>query len=421
MTWLLLLALTACDRAPPTTDDTSPPATDTSVDTDVDTAPPEDPGPLLILVSMDGFRHDYLARAYTPTLDRIAAEGVRADALVPVFPANTFPNHYTQVTGLYPAHHGLIDNAFWAPDLGASFRMSEASHQTDPKWWGGEPIWITAEKQGFRAATMYWVGSEVRWDHGVSQTWMMPFQVYLSFDERVEGVLDWLDAPRPPNLVTLYFNQPDGAGHQHGPDAEAAALMAGTVDRTLGRLVAGLEARGRYDDAHLIFVSDHGMTPLHADDRVYLDDHLDLERVWVHRWGAWASLWPKDPDETASLAASLADVPNATCAQPADLPAHLHFGEGARVPPIVCVADNGWEITRRDYTGGGYAAGHGFDPAHPDMHGIFLARGPRLKEGVVVPAFESVHVHALLTTLLDLDPPEVDARRDEIEGLLRDE
>src|SRR3954467_2165637 len=103
---------------------------------------------ILILISIDGFRSDYFERFNPPTLMRLANQGVRAEGLIPQFPSKTFPNHYTIVTGLTLAHHGIISNNMKARDIPGEFAMSPLDVLADPRWWGGEPIWNTAERQG---------------------------------------------------------------------------------------------------------------------------------------------------------------------------------------------------------------------------------------------------------------------------------
>ncbi len=115
--------------------------------------------PTVILVSLDGFRYDYADKFKTPTLLRLAAEGVRAKWMIPSFPTKTFPNHYTIATGLYPEDHGIVENNVY--DFGTVFTMSKASEVRDPRWWGGEPIWVTAEKQGQRAASYFSSGQRL--------------------------------------------------------------------------------------------------------------------------------------------------------------------------------------------------------------------------------------------------------------------
>ncbi|HEV2129524.1 MAG TPA: ectonucleotide pyrophosphatase/phosphodiesterase, partial [Longimicrobiaceae bacterium] len=98
--------------------------------------------PTVLLVGIDGFRWDYFDRYPVPTLRRLAAEGVRARAMIPAFPTLTFPNHYTLVTGLRPENHGIIANNMYDPVFDASFSLGDRDAVTDPRWWGGTPIWV---------------------------------------------------------------------------------------------------------------------------------------------------------------------------------------------------------------------------------------------------------------------------------------
>jgi len=407
------LLWTACRTPPPaaesTPTDPAPQADDPTERLDTDTSDPTDSGSrwaesdrTLILVSLDGVRWDYLDRVETPALDRLIAEGVRAEGLIPVFPSKTFPNHFTQVTGLYPAEHGIVGNSFWDEDLQDSFDMSE----TGSEWWGGEPIWITAAKQGLRATTMYWPGSETDYDGWHPDAWV-PFDPPVRNDKRVEQVLEWLDEPQPPHFATLYFSDVDGAGHSYGPDSPEVDSAMRTVDDMLQRLIDGLEERGKLDAVDLVVVSDHGMTQLSRDRAIFLDDHVTIDDFWIAAWGAYATLDPIDGDATGVLEA-LADLPHASCSDDATRPAELQFPSGSRIPPILCTAENGWGITSHewfdthpdDLTG----ATHGFVPTARDMHGVFVARGPHVQNGVNVPAFSSVHLYELFAELLQITP-----------------
>src|SRR5437868_9254287 len=109
--------------------------------------------PNLVLVSIDGWRWDYVDRPPARNLRALAARGACVREMVPSFPALTFPNHYTIATGLYPAHHGIVANVMTDPAIAERFTMSSAAVR-DRRWWGGEPIWVTAIRQGRRAAAM---------------------------------------------------------------------------------------------------------------------------------------------------------------------------------------------------------------------------------------------------------------------------
>ena len=113
-----------------------------------------------VVISMDGFRWDYPLWYDTPFLDEVAQKGV-SSSLIPSFPSKTFPNHYTLVTGLYPDHHGIVANSFMDPETGKEFSLSNPETSTDPRYYGGEPIWLTAQKNGIHTAVFYWPGSDV--------------------------------------------------------------------------------------------------------------------------------------------------------------------------------------------------------------------------------------------------------------------
>ena len=383
---------------------------------------PEEVPPTVILVSLDGFRWDYMEANETPTLDRLAVEGVRAAALVPSFPSKTFPNHYSIATGLYPEHHGIVENSFYDPERDDWFSLVDHEDNTDPTWFLGEPIWITAEKQGQPTATMFWVGSEVPFD-GILPTTMVPYNGSVPFDSRVDTVLSWLDEPADarPRLITLYMSEPDGAGHAHGPESAEVSAAVGSVDGSVGRLVEGLETRGLLDAVDLIVLSDHGMADLSDDRVIFLDDSIDSWALSISNWGSVTQIWAEE-EEIAGLLEQLSGVAHLACARKEELPAHLHFSESPRIAPLVCVADPGWTTTSRSWYesyGLGYAATHGWDPEAPDMQGLFVARGPHLVEGEVVQPFENVEIYGLMCEILGLEPASNDGDLTRVAGLLR--
>ena len=113
----------------------------------------------VVLVSMDGFRWDYAKHFKLQNLNRIAKEGVHAKSMRPSYPSKTFPNHYAIVTGLYPDHHGIINNVFYDSALDESFSLS-SNAKNDSRFYGGNPIWNVAEEQGVKAASFFWPGSD---------------------------------------------------------------------------------------------------------------------------------------------------------------------------------------------------------------------------------------------------------------------
>lgn len=371
---------------------------------------------LVILVSIDGFRADYLARGKTPVLQALARDGVHA-AMRPSFPSLTFPNHYTLVTGLRPDHHGIVDNTMDDPVLGR-FTMRNSD---DPRWWaGGEPLWITADEQGLKTATMFWPGSDKVIRGHRPDNWK-PYDQRLPADARVDQVLAWLDLPddQRPSFVTLYFDLVDTVGHLAGPDSAALNLALASTDASIGRLAAGLKARGLYAHANLIVVADHGMAATAKARMVYIDDIAGgADRIQTVTTGATSglSVAPGAPADT--LARLLAPHDHVRCWRKGDMPTAFHYGANPRVPPVMCLADVGWTIATRKRTAV-KAGGHGFDPSAPEMAAVFVAEGPAFEAGRTLPAFDNVDVQPLMAKLLGLTAPKGDGSAAVFQGVLK--
>jgi predicted AlkP superfamily pyrophosphatase or phosphodiesterase len=381
-------------------------------------APPKPP---LILISLDGFRADYLQRGLSPTLSALAADGVTSKGMRPAFPSLTFPNHYTLVTGLTPDHHGVVNNTMldpWIP--GMVFTLGDRAVISDPRWWNdATPLWITAERQGIPAATMFWPGSDVA-IHGARPSLWRPYDKAYPATSRVDTVLSWLDLPaaQRPGFLTLYLEEVDTQGHAHGPDSPEVDRAIGEVDSAIGRLVAGLKARGLYDRTNLVIVADHGMAAVGAGHIVYLDSLAPLDSFRMISGGAVAGVEPL-PGRTAAVETALLGAhPHAACWRKAEIPARLHYGTHRRVPPIVCLAEIGWTLALHS-SRAPPAGQHGYDPAEPAMAALFIAHGPAFAQGVVLPAFDNVDVYPLMTTALGLQPEPNDGHLDEVRAALR--
>ncbi len=363
----------------------------------------------VILVSIDGFRADYLAHGQTPVIAALAAQGVQA-VMRPSYPSLTFPNHYTLVTGLRPDHHGIVDNTMDDPVLG-HFTMENSK---DPRWWeGGEPLWITADHQGLKTAVMYWPGSD-RVIRGGQPDYWKPYDKTFLADDRVDQVLKWLDLPQDqrPSFIALYFDLVDTEGHHHGPGSKELDAALASTDAAMGKLVAGLKARGLYDHANLVVVADHGMASTSKDRLIYIDDDAGgANAIHTVTLGAGSGLSLTQDAPAGTLERLLAPHEHMTCWKKGEMPEALHYGTNARVPPIVCMAQTGWYITTherfaamKDFNVGS----HGFDPAAPEMAALFVAEGPAFKAGQTLPAFDNVDIQPLVARLLGIEVPKGD-------------
>ena len=363
----------------------------------------------LILISIDGYRADYLARGQSPTLAALAASGVRAEALRPAFPTLTFPNHYTIVTGLYPDHHGIVNNRMVDPAIAVPFVYKEAATIDNPAWWGGEPLWVSVQKQGLHAATVFWPGSDVAIE-GVRPEHWLPFDITLGSDARVAQALAWLDLPEPqrPAFVTIYFDEVDRTSHTFGPGSAQADAAIARVDAALAHLLDGLKQRGLADTANLVVLSDHGQALAGADKVEVLDRTIDLKNVDLIATGVLAGLAAKPGHESEVERALLAPHDHMRCWKKSEVPARLHYGSNPRIPPLLCLANDGWFINTQqfmDKPDRHISLGeHGYDNEDPAMGALFVAHGPAFKRGLVVPEFDNVDIYPLLTAVLGIKP-----------------
>ena len=367
--------------------------------------------PVTILVSIDGFRPDYLDRGVTPNLSELAAGGVSA-SMRPSFPSVTFPNHWTLVTGKVPDHHGIVGNRLEDPARpGETFTMAS----DDPFWWNAaEPIWVTAEKAGVRTATMFWPGANVGWggtiipdSHGAIRDATRPkdwqqFNQAVTGASRVDAVIDWMRRPEAtrPRFVTLYFDTVDSAGHANGPQAAATTQAVADVDVQIGRLVQGL--RELRQPANLVIVADHGMAATDSTRTIPLDRVANVTDYRLLESGPYATLFPVAGREAALEAALLRPHPHMTCWRKNAVPARFRYGGNPRIPPYVCLAEPGWLILKSATADAFQGGAHGYDNRAPDMAALFIASGPAFVGGKRLAGFDNTDINPLLRDLIGL-------------------
>lgn len=375
------------------------------------TAPRSSTGPAaVVLVSLDGFRASDLDREEVPALRHLASIGLRAQGLVPVFPSKTFPSHYSLVTGLPPGRNGILSNNMRDPDLG-EFHLHDRQAVEDARWWGGEPIWVTAERQGLRTATMFWPGSEAAIG-GVRPSEWRRYDGGLSLSDRVETVLGWLAGPAAerPRFVTLYFEEPNETSHAYGPDAPETRAELAEVDARVADLLAGIERLDLAGGVDVVVVSDHGMADVSPERIVFLDDYVALEPGELFDDGALLQLFPGPGRETILYDALAGAHPRLAVYRREELPERWGLAGNPRLPPLLGVPDVGWEVTvrgsarQRSLQDGSLRGDHGQDPADPRMHGLFVAAGPSFRPGSRIGLVNPLDVYPLLAELLGVEP-----------------
>ena len=381
----------------------------------------------VLLVSIDGFRWDYINRPEAVRLRELAARGVRAERMVQVFPTKTFATHYTMVTGLHPGEHGILANNIWDDAIGERFTLSNRAMVQDSRWWGGEPIWVTAQKAGLRTAPYFWPGSEAE-IQGVRPTHWRVFDGRVPNARRVRMVLDWLSQPGDSavTFATLYFEAIDNAGHDHGPGSPEVAAAIAEADAAIGLLVDGLAERGLQDRVNVIVVSDHGMTPLSADRQIVLDRYIRLNRVRVVDWSPVLALIPEPGYEDEAYQRLKGAHPNMQVYRKGEIPERYHYNDHPRVTPIVAVADEGWTITSQAQLNRRpgdlpWGANHGYDPELVSMGSVFVATGPAFRQAVTVPRFRAIDLYEMMAHILGLAPAPNSGSLDSARAVLRND
>ncbi len=369
----------------------------------------------VLLISFDGFRADYLSKAETPNFDAFVAEGVIADGMIPVFPSNTFPNHYSIATGLYPENTGLIDNSFYAPELDARYSMGNRQAVEDGRFYSGEPIWNTVEKQGLTAGTMFWVGSEAD-IQGMHPTHWKVYDGSLPDSARIDTVVKWLDTDT--DFGTLYFSFTDGIGHRFGPESDEVKEAIKRADDLVGYLMQQLE-KNMLEDTEIVIVSDHGMYDVSSEKVIFLDDYINPDDVeWVT--GSKAIFLGEKDRPIEEVYEDLNDAEYFDAYLKEDIPERFHLKNSGRVPELLLVADLGYVITTKDYYRGEMTgASHGWDNQEEVMWAFFAAHGPSFKENFEMGVFENVHVYELLNHLLGTEAAQNDGSLDSLKVMLK--
>ncbi len=376
----------------------------------------------VVLISIDGFMPEYLERTETPHLDRLADEGVLADHLIPVFPTLTFTNHYSIVTGLYPENHGILSNTMYDPEWDATFSLGNRDEIVKGRWYEGEPLWVTAENQGVRAASMFWVGSEAE-IAGVRPTRWNDYDGSLPHEQRIDSVITWLtleDETRP-GFVTLYFSRPDSEAHSHGSGSIEVTEAIAEIDDNMGYLISELERTGLRESTNIVIVSDHGIADLSEDKVIILDDIIDLDDVRVVGWGPVSMIRPEEGKREEVFNQLKEAEEHYRVYYREELPEAFRIGNHRRTPEIIMVADLPWSITSRSFfeRRGVLAANHGWDHREPEMQTFFLANGPDFRTGIQVDAFELIHIYEMICHILGLEPAENDGSLDAVHHMLK--
>ena len=361
--------------------------------------------PYVILISADGFRYDYAEKYQAKNLLALGNGGVRAEGMIPSYPSLTFPNHYTLVTGLYPSHHGLVNNYFYDPARHESYSMRDRKGVSDGTWYGGTPLWVIAEQQQMITASYFWVASEAD-IQGIRPTYYYEFNDTVSIDRRIEEVVKWLQLPseKRPHFITFYISAADHQGHTYGPDAPQTAQAVRFIDSSIQKLTDAVSTTGL--PVNYIFIADHGMTNIDTAHPLMIPV-FDTAKFVVPRGAELVELYAKDRNDIPGTYNQLKSQEHGfKIYLKSEMPDYLHYGAKDdlknRIGDILLIPN--WPLT---FTWRGNnkpnPGAHGYDPyVVKDMRAVFIAWGPAFKNHLQVPAFENVNIFPVITKILGL-------------------
>lgn len=382
----------------------------------------EKPATKLLLVSIDGFRADYTELYNTPNLDELAQNGVQAEYMIPVFPTKTFPNHYSIVTGRYVENTGLISNNMYDEEFDEYYSLANREAVQNAKWYEGEPIWVTAEKQGIPTAPLFWPGSEAPIGGSYPSRWA-PYDDDLPYEARVDSVLHWLqiEDDSAPGFMTLYFSKVDTYGHWYGPESDSVAAAVEEIDRHIGYLTEELRKENLSETVNILIVSDHGMAPVSKEKIILLDKLIPLENVEVIDLAPVTAIRTSEEKRLEIYERLKSSEKYFSVYLKNEIPEHWHFKQHRRVQDIYVVAEPGYTITTSDrfreddFPGGN----HGYAPESTEMRSFFLASGPAFREDYRADPFQSIHLYEMMAYLLQIEPAPNDGTLDSLKAILR--
>jgi predicted AlkP superfamily pyrophosphatase or phosphodiesterase len=375
--------------------------------------------PYLIVVSLDGFRWDYPEIYHLTHFDSIAKAGVKAHSIQPSFPTVTFPNHYSLATGLYPEHHGIVQNKFYDADLKLTYSINDRKMVGDGRFYQGEPIWVTAEKQGVETASFYWVGSEAAIEN-IRPTYWKEYENKIPFHQRIDTLMNWLQLPETirPHLIMFYLPEPDWTSHDFGPISMQNKETLLKLDSLMWVLVTKIKTLPQAKEINIIITSDHGMSAVSNDRKVIIDEYLKPQ--WIKQMYGHNPVFNIYATENCidSIYNALNTINHIKVWKTKNIPVRLHYNDNKRIGDLVVLADSSWSISRvkdKPIAGGT----HGYDNINMDMHGIFYACGPAFKQNYKRKTFPNTDLYNIMTKVLHLKAAANDGKFHDIKDIFR--
>lgn len=361
--------------------------------------------PIVVLVSLDGFRWDYPDRGFSPKINSIANEGVRALSLKPQFPTMTFPNHYSIITGLLPEHHGIIANNFMNKYDSSSFSLRQPE-VSNSKWYNGEAFWQTARRNGIITASYFWPGSDIDLKYRTPD-YYYNYEHNKPYEQRVAQVLKWLAMPdsTKPRFITLYFDETDSKAHKYGTESDELNQGIRKVDNMIAILDSGITALGLNRIVNLIILSDHGMSNISSERVISLKYLIDNDvSLKMTELSTMVFIYPPAEQKLMIYNKIKSKENGFKVYLKENIPERYHYKHHPSIGDIVLIADKGWIFNQEGKWKEDYIATHGYDDKDMDMHGIFIAKGPAFKTHFRSSSINNLDIFPLLCSIFGIYP-----------------
>ncbi len=355
----------------------------------------------VVLISIDGMRWDYIEKHGAPNLKAMAAKGVRAQKLMPVYPTKTFPNHISIITGLLPVNHGIVDNNF-CDKARKNECYSMGKGMRDSTWVNGIPLWNLAKMQGLKSATYFWPESDARFN-GMTPDYYFHYSKYSEYQGRVDQIIQWLSLPKAqrPRFVASYFSLVDSMGHEFGPDAPQTRDAVKQLDELMGQLQTRLSKLEQ--EINLVIVSDHGMAHVNPEQSIDVSTLPQNDNFIVKNTGPRLLIYAKPAvtsEQIATYKQRLQQAANGryTVLNDEQLAAY-HYNKGTRVGDIVVQTNAPAVFTNEGKAM--YLGTHGYAYTD-DMAATLIAVGPAFKQGLSLEKVNNLDIYPVLAKVMGL-------------------
>ena len=354
----------------------------------------------VVLVSLDGFRWDYIEKHGAKNLAAIAKSGVRATKMRPVYPTKTFPNHISIITGLLPINHGVVDNRFCDTQRNECYSMGKG--KDDSTWFNGIPLWNLASMQGLKSAAYFWPESDARFN-GMLPNYFYHYSKHSNYQNRVDQIIQWLTLPaaQRPQLVVSYFSLVDSMGHEYGPDAEQTKQAVKEVDVLMGQLQQRLNQLEQ--NVNLVIVSDHGMSTVEPNQSIAISSLPKDDKFMVKNTGPRVLIYANKGTTKAEITAYKQHLTKAAKGRYTVLSDEqrklYHYANNGRTGDIILQT-----TAPRSFADTGkvsYLGTHGYAYSE-DMAATFIANGPAFKNSLVIDEVNNLDVYPLIAKVLGI-------------------